>query len=1002
MGLLRYLAPALLIWGLAPGLALGTARFVSGDQTIEINDFGLVISVPEAGLRTIDGPRVRLVGEFAEWFGVSYRGASGTVEAVGVGRDEDWGGRLWVQPIEFSSSKSEATAVVLAGEIEVRTHFVWDEARYRLLAHVSLTNRGESTAENVVYTREWRGPDACGWTSTDGESELGPAPDDICRRAWSLGDVEPEVTLGLRFALEGGDSHPPDPAHPTDVPLELWGNEDFPEGLPIGETHGISWGDYDSDGYIDLFACHSGNLWRNVGGVTWEFAADLSAILPPTERRYGASFADYDRDGWLDIGTEPRFPFWGDDKMHLLRNLGRGAEFADVAGDPAIVDVQPYNNGETLCWGDVDGDRNLDLFLPVYGQNVAGPGNFFLHNLGPTGPGGAYRFTEKSAEAGLDNPPGTARPEGAQFVDVDLDGDIDLYSNGTLYRNVSSPGVPEFEPMSEQASGIGFRDSRDEGAVFFDYDLDGDQDLVVVYTEHGVWIWENRGDGTFFAVEPGIVDDRFIGLNLGLSAEDWDNDGDIDFTTRQVFRRNMLMEGGQRGFAVATHEVKPEHIVSATPAWGDWDRDGDLDCAMGNQGTEGHFYENTLYQATTPRSVKRHLRVRVVGDSPTVERGLEVEYGATAEVHVEGEQDGRRRRKFVASSHGYLNQNEYGLHFALPRDPAPTDLSRDVRFGLSVDFPGLPADGLWRVDEHVNPALREIDLAELTDREIKVYRCGRVEVNGVVHEPRPLASQKASTTSNGLASPTATEPLPPPVAAPEPNWFTGLAFDTLQATGRVRIVEIILDGQLDEVAACFENPFNLVLWDVTDPSAPFIIDGGAMRRSTSPRNARSYLRTDLVLEPGREYRLIARVTESRETPIDAPADEGLLTVLGGMNYKDVAPCHGSKPATMPVDPAVTSLALRFGAVPSNDALDPVGDTLHLQKIAGTDPVLIWSDPGAAGYRILRCDARFGPCTPVPIATTPNNGYHDAAVSLEPDELLWYGVNAVNRCTVDLH
>ena len=65
--------------------------------------------------------------------------------------------------------------------------------------------------------------------------------------------------------------------------------------------------------------------------------------------------------------------------------------------DPGVVNTQPYNNGETLCWGDVNGDGNLDAFLPVYPASLGGPGNFFLRNQGP-GPGGEYRFRERSAQ----------------------------------------------------------------------------------------------------------------------------------------------------------------------------------------------------------------------------------------------------------------------------------------------------------------------------------------------------------------------------------------------------------------------------------------------------------------------------------------------------------------------------------------------------------------------------------------------------------------------------
>ena len=210
---------------------------------------------------------------------------------------------------------------------------------------------------------------------------------------------------------------------------------------------------------------------------------------------------------------------------------------------------------------------------------------------------------------------------------MDFDGDVNLFSNGILYQNIGSSGSGRFLPLPEPASGIGLREVLDEGAMFFDYDLDGDQDLVVVYTGPGVRIWENRGDGTFFDSQAEINAPQ-DGMNLGMSAEDWDNDGDIDFTTRHVFRRNMWAEGQGRKFRVATHSLPAGHISSATPAWADWDADGDLDCALGNWGTDGWLYENSTYTSDTPPEARRHVRVRVVRDSPLAARGLESEYGA--------------------------------------------------------------------------------------------------------------------------------------------------------------------------------------------------------------------------------------------------------------------------------------------------------------------------------------------------------------------------------------
>ena len=768
----------------------------------------------------------------------------------------------------------------------------------------------------------------------------------------------------------------------VDVPLAPWTDPAHPGGLSFGGTMGISFGDYDGDGYPDVFACWSGKLWRNVAGSSWELAADLSTAMPPTERRYGSSFGDYDGDGLPDIAAAPRVPYWGDDRFHLLHN-GGGTSFADVASDPSIVDVQPYGNTETLCWADVDADGDLDLFVPAYPAWEGGPGNFFLRNDGGT-------FHESSAEAGLDNPPGTARPEGAQLSDLDGDGDADLYANGTLYQNVSTPGAPAFRALDEAASGIGLSSALDEGAMAFDYDLDGDFDVIVAYASEGVRIWESRGDGTFFPAETAIVDAPLTGVGLGLSAADWDDDGDVDFTTREVFRRNRLIEDGARHFTVATTSIPLEDRSSATPAWGDWDRDGDLDCALGNWGDEGHLYESTLYASATPAADRRDLAVRAVREARGVPRGLETEYGAVAELRVTNAPDPYRRRAFVASSHGYLNQNAYPLHFGLPAG---------ARVDVSVDFPGDPAQGLARIDARTNPALAGVDPAALADREITITRCGSVVVDGVAHDPIPLASPLLATSAGGLALPSPGLPLPAPSPSPQADWYAGLAFET-SATDALVLREIVLDGQLDAPSTCPGGSRNIALWDVTDAAHPALVPDGALSRTTSSRNRRTSLPVDIALQPGHAYRLVARVTESRTTTIAAPVTSSGLTVLGGLSFRDQNGCTAQRTVAALADPTKTALALRYATVPADTRLDPVGPSLRLWRDAAGTPTLTWRDAGAAAYRVLRCSASAGPCAPALLGQTSGTAYADGDVTPAPGEAFWYQIRAINACQAE--
>ena len=159
--------------------------------------------------------------------------------------------------------------------------------------------------------------------------------------------------------------------------------------------------------------------------------ADLGlshTLLPDND---GGLLLDADADGRLDVLVQDIVSS-NLVQLLLLRNLGGGL-FEDVSTDPAIVDANRCNlDSETIGWVDVDGDADLDMFLPVYPAWAVfpGPGNLFLRNNGRNA-SGEFTFTDATVGSGLGNPPNTARPEGAQFCDYDRDGDPDLFSNGT-------------------------------------------------------------------------------------------------------------------------------------------------------------------------------------------------------------------------------------------------------------------------------------------------------------------------------------------------------------------------------------------------------------------------------------------------------------------------------------------------------------------------------------------------------------------------------------------
>ena len=142
----------------------------------------------------------------------------------------------------------------------------------------------------------------------------------------------------------------------SEVPLELY-TDAWPAGVAIGPGFGVSFLDYDRDGWVDLYSHFTGTLWRNEHGLTWSLAADLDTFLPATVLRYGSTCGDFDNDGLPDIATEN----YNRDCFYLLKNLGQGS-FVEIASDPRLVIGQPCNlYSETACWADVDDDREIEI-----------------------------------------------------------------------------------------------------------------------------------------------------------------------------------------------------------------------------------------------------------------------------------------------------------------------------------------------------------------------------------------------------------------------------------------------------------------------------------------------------------------------------------------------------------------------------------------------------------------------------------------------------------------
>ena len=209
-------------------------------------------------------------------------------------------------------------------------------------------------------------------------------------------------------------------------------------------TRGVSACDYNNDGALDLYCSNyrlqPNQLWRNGGsGHFFDVAASANALATSPGfdggHSIGASWGDFDNDGFFDLfaGNFAHVDNRGDQpKSRFLRSLGTkgGFRFEDK-GTCGVFYQESYASPAA---GDYDNDGNLDLFFTtVYGTASFGRPNFpvLFHN------DGAFRFSDTTASMGVSNLPPTYQ---AAWADFDHDGDLDLISGGKLFVNQGTPG----------------------------------------------------------------------------------------------------------------------------------------------------------------------------------------------------------------------------------------------------------------------------------------------------------------------------------------------------------------------------------------------------------------------------------------------------------------------------------------------------------------------------------------------------------------------------------
>ena len=341
----------------------------------------------------------------------------------------------------------------------------------------------------------------------------------------------------------------------------LWENVDgelqnvtevvFSEALPA--TNGGVWGDYDNDGCLDYFA-HGvvDALLRNNCDGTFTDVTVAAAINDVQETRdcdnddapepsptEASAWFDYDGDGLIDLYVAnyecySEWEYFGKYPDRLFRNAGDGT-FEDVSDEMGIG--SHLNAGRGLTPIDIDGDRDMDLFVSNYRLD---PNLFFFNDRG--------EFSEEARLRGVQGTPQEGRyghTSGTVFGDIDLDGDLDMiqanlshpfyYHFSDLTRVYMNDGWAVFEDQAEER-GIYYRETHSH-PILFDADNDRDLDLFItcVYADRDSDFYENDGSGYFTLrnYESGLI----VENGWGSAASDFDLDGDVDVVAGSLFER---------------------------------------------------------------------------------------------------------------------------------------------------------------------------------------------------------------------------------------------------------------------------------------------------------------------------------------------------------------------------------------------------------------------------------------------------------------------------------
>jgi len=435
---------------------------------------------------------------------------------------------------------------------------------------------------------------------------------------------------------------------------------------------GVAAGDYDNDGFPDIFISCVGQsrLFRNTGKGTFVDVTKASGLLGRQALSTSALWFDYDRDGLLDLfvcnyvrwspehdvfcsldGTHKSYctpEAYRGDTCWLFHNRGNGT-FEDVTASSGIFDSSSKSLGVAMF--DYDQDGWPDLLVANDTQ-----ANKLYRNLRNG------KFKDVGVEAGL-----AFSTEGKARAGMGVDtGDFENSSKaGVAITNFDNEMIGLYHSTAAGAAGAGTYDdiavasglgaaSRSTlgfGCAFFDANLDGWLDLAVANGHIDETVRNIRGN-VGYAQAPQLF------LHQGA--------GKFRDVAREI--------GG--GF------VTP--IVGRGLAYGDFDRDGDLDLLITTNNGPAYLYRNDQTAGN------RSIRFQLVGTKSNRDA-----IGATVKIF----NGGQNQSRVVHGGSSYLSQSELPVTFGVGKSEKIERVTIDWPSGRTEEYKDLPSEKAYEIIE---------------------------------------------------------------------------------------------------------------------------------------------------------------------------------------------------------------------------------------------------------------------------------------------------------------